>query len=366
MRISTNWQTVGLVLALGLHGAGGCVMEEEPGDEGSSGLDAASDAGSPSDAEPPDGLAADAELDSALSPDGGEGDASGNPDGVDADADTAVGDAGAPDSASACPTAVATCSIRGSGELPVTELLVTPLDVLECTAAGSSDPDGTIAGYRWSVGSAPEGSAGTFALPENAESTFFVDISGPYTLQLDVVDDTGVTSCSPATVAVQALYDEDISVQLTWTTAGDPIDDDAGPGAGSDLDLHFLHTGRGCWADERWDCHWRNKTPDWGAPGDNADDPAMERDSVDSSGHENVILNNPEPTTYRVGVNYYDGLGPAVATVRIFLFGSLVIERRRELTPENRFWDVAEISWPSAAVNLEDEVYPLITGAPCR
>jgi hypothetical protein len=268
----------------------------------------------------------------------------------------------------ACPNAVATCVVRGSGGLPSDELLVVPLDTLDCSGAASSDPDGgTIISYQWTVLSQPEGSTTTFDSANAVNSSLFVDIAGPYELQLDLVDDAGASACTPVTINVLATYDEDISAQLVWTTPGDPDETDEGLASGSDVDLHFLNVSKGCWSRAPWDCHWRNKTPDWGVTGNSGDDPSLDIDDVNGAGPENINLDNPEAATYRVGVNYYDdhGFGPSIVTIRIFIFGSIVLERTKELPSSNVFWVVADVTWPAGTITFIDQIYPNITGAPC-
>ena len=268
----------------------------------------------------------------------------------------------------ACPNAVATCVVRGSGGLPSDELLVVPLDTLDCSGAASSDPDGgTIISYQWTVLSQPDGSTTTFDSANAVNSSFFVDIAGPYELQLDLVDDAGASACTPVTINVLATYDEDISAQLVWTTPGDPDETDEGLASGSDVDLHFLNVSKGCWSRAPWDCHWRNKTPDWGVTGNAGDDPSLDIDDVNGAGPENINLDNPEAATYRIGVNYYDdhGFGPSTVTIRIFIFGSIVLERTKELPSSNVFWVVADVTWPAGTITFIDQIYPNITGAPC-
>ena len=268
----------------------------------------------------------------------------------------------------ACPNAVATCVVRGSGGLPSDELLVVPLDTLDCSGAASSDPDGgTIISYQWTVLSQPDGSTTTFDSANAVNSSFFVDIAGPYELQLDLVDDAGASACTPVTINVLATYDEDISAQLVWTTPGDPDETDEGLASGTDVDLHFLNVSKGCWSRAPWDCHWRNKTPDWGVTGNAGDDPSLDIDDVNGAGPENINLDNPEAATYRIGVNYYDdhGFGPSTVTIRIFIFGSIVLERTKELPSSNVFWVVADVTWPAGTITFIDQIYPNITGAPC-
>jgi hypothetical protein len=159
----------------------------------------------------------------------------------------------------------------------------------------------------------------------------------------------------PAFVDVYAGYDEDISIQLVWTTPGDPDETDTD---GADLDLHFVRS-PGCWNDLKSDCHFRSMQPDWGRPGDVSDNPSLDFDDPDGGGPETVSLDNPElGVSYRVGVHYSrdNGWGPSNANAKIFVGDTIVLERTRTLTT-GQFWDVAGVAWPSGEIVLIDRVY---------
>ena len=251
-----------------------------------------------------------------------------------------------------CPTAVATCVIRDSGAPPSTEISALPLDVLDCTSAASTDPDGDIIERVWQVVERPEGSTASFDDPSAESPSLFLDLAGRYALELDLVDDDGSPACEPARVVVVATPDEDIHVQLVWTTPADPDETDEGFAAGTDVDLHLLHP-NGCWEERPWDCHWRDTQPNWGDTSRTDDDPSLDIDDTDGAGPENINLDNPEAgITYRVGVHYYNdhGFGTSIVTARIYLFGTLVYEDTQEMTDRGQFWQVAEIDWPTGAV----------------
>ncbi len=301
------------------------------------GADVARDAGTAHD------VAGDAELDAG---DAAIGDA-----GLDADAgaDTAV-EPGAP------PVCVASCVERGRSYPPATELSVIPLDVIDCTADGSFDPDGGELTFAWSVVERPEGST---SAPDPGELpgsiSFFVDLSGRYELELDAVDADGRRCEEPATIVLNPGVFEELHVQLVWHTPADPDERD---GDGTDLDLHLLHS-NGCWGDPIWDLGAGNFEPDWGTPGRTDDDPSLDVDDTDGAGPENANLHNPEyDTTYRIGVAYRgdNGFGASTATVRVYLFGVLVYQGERDLEALGEFWEVASIDWPSGAVTVIDEV----------
>lgn len=266
----------------------------------------------------------------------------------------------------ACPTAVANCTVRGAGGIPSDELTADLLSTLDCSSAGSTDPDGSIIGYTWSV-VGPESSGSTLSNTDQADTSLFLDAAGTYVISLNLIDDAGAEACAIPTVTVVAQPGEDIAVEMFWTTPGDSNPDDTGAGAGSDVDLHFLHVGRGCWNDIPYDCHWRNRTPDWGVVGIDTDNAGLDLDDTDGWGPENVNLNDPETATYRVGVEYWDdwGFGPSTVTIRIYVFGSIVFERSREMPSEKFFWEVADIEWPSGSVSYLDRTYPNIGAARC-
>lgn len=262
-----------------------------------------------------------------------------------------------------CPTAVASCVVRGSGAAPSSELAVRPLDTLDCTAAGSSDLEGPIVAYQWEVLLAPSGSNTRFESATAERSSFLVDHAGTYRLQLNVFDDAGAPACRPAIIDVLATPDHDIHIVLVWETPGDRNRFDTGSGAGADLDLHFLHP-NGTWCDRTWDCHFRNRRPNWGSLDPTADDnPSMDTDRVDGWGPEIINMRNPESNVpYRVGVTYYNdhGYGFSDATVRIYLQGLLVWTGTRRLERTGEFWEVATIDWPSMVVTAIDSVTPTV------
>ncbi len=68
--------------------------------------------------------------------------------------------------------------------------------------SGSSDPNGDALNYRWSVVSAPAGSAAALNNTAAAKPTFSADVSGVYVLSLVVSD--GLLSSEPSTVTVTA------------------------------------------------------------------------------------------------------------------------------------------------------------------
>ena len=256
-----------------------------------------------------------------------------------------------------CPTAVIQVQ-EGEEVIPQTKLHL---------VGSNSYAVGSVSAWQWSV-TQPDGSQSVF-LPSAAhpDPTFEVNIAGVYDFTLEVWDQDGKKSCEPAEVTVFVIPDEAVHVELLWDTPGDLDQTDEGPEAGADLDLHFLHPfatgedvdGNGVpdgWFDQPFDCFWFNAHPNWGSLDPFVDDdPGLDRDDTDGSGPENVNLNLPEDgMTYKVGVHYWNDhdFGPSTATVRIYVFSQLVFEVSDVSLVEGDMWEVATLSWPSAAVTL--------------
>ncbi|MEM1350064.1 MAG: hypothetical protein AAGI01_16005, partial [Myxococcota bacterium] len=214
------------------------------------------------------------------------------------------------------------------------------LDASESVAA-----DFPIARYEWSIVERPEDSAASLERRVDGHTNaLFLDLSGVYTVQLDVWDEREVSG-RPARLEIIATPDKDIHVQLVWDTPNDPNQLDA---RGSDLDLH-LRTTQGRWNTTPYDCHWQNPIPDWGEAEDPRDNPSLDIDDVDGWGPENINLDNPATRRdYQVGVHVFDdvGFGLSFATVRIYIGGQLRATYLRQPVRNQEFWHVADISWP--------------------
>ena len=66
---------------------------------------------------------------------------------------------------------------------------------------GSTDPNGDLLSFEWSILSAPAGSTATLSNPAISNPTFTVDKAGSYTVQLRVRDGTGLSSTDAVTIS---------------------------------------------------------------------------------------------------------------------------------------------------------------------
>lgn len=194
-------------------------------------------------------------------------------------------------------------------------------------------PDGRPVQWRWRVTQAPDGSTaepvetifdperpgdgGPLDDDETPGAVFVPVVAGQYTLELEVTDLDGLTStaCNTnATMVIRVGVERRVVVQLTWLTPGDLNPNDA---IGADVDLRLSQGELICTPAE--------PTPDW-PPAGPANNPVYDADAQAGPGPENIILTQPTHDEYGVTVTYDDdgGLGPSVATVRIFVDDRLV------------------------------------------
>ena len=246
---------------------------------------------------------------------------------------------------------------------------VVPQTMLHLVGDGSSASEGTVARWEWTV-EQPVGSASVF-MPSSQfpNPQFEANVAGTYTFHLTVWDAQNRRSCVAATYEVLVIPDEALHIELIWHTPGDDDESDTGPFAGSDVDLHFLHPDAPSdpsapdldfdglpdpYFDQPYDCYWFNPHPDWADFGStNDDDPGLDRDDTDGAGPENINLNVPEGgRRYEVAVHYWNdhGYGAALATVRIYIYQTLVFEVADVRLINHDLWCAAYIDWPSGAV----------------
>ena len=187
-------------------------------------------------------------------------------------------------------------------------------------------------------------------------------LTGEYRVELEVLDDAGRRSCKPHTMTLDVRPRNDIYVELTWSTPGDPNEKDA---MGSDLDLHFSRYEN--WMRKEYAVWSNNRTADWGQSGRDRDDPKVLRTDDDGLGPEAVELNGPIHGDYSVGVHFVNdgGFGRAEAHVKIYRNRRLGEGKGWRLMGDfsrvlnaGSFWYVAEIDWPrDSKLEGKDQVY---------
>ena len=261
--------------------------------------------------------------------------------------------------ASSCPRAVARAQLKGVNTPPKSDLSTAPLETLRLQGGQSSDPDGSIARYEWSIVKRPADSTATLAPDASTKNPdLFLDLAGTYELELSVTDEGGNVQCGdPARVTIEAIPQEDIYVELVWDS---PKDNDQTDGMGTDLDLHYRKA-EAPWNQSPGDIFSLNKTADWGRQGDSSDDPSLKVGDDDGAGPEAVGHDNPATGGgYTIGVYYYDAkdYGPSYASVRVYIDGALKQEYTNKFLKKTyKFWEIAEVTWPMKALYKRDRIH---------
>jgi hypothetical protein len=255
-----------------------------------------------------------------------------------------------------CPKAKAQARVEGNQQWR-TSITTLPLKTVQLRSQESTDPDGSVERYEWTVLKRPADSTRPLRPgPNDPNPTLKLDLAGEYKLELVVYDNEGAASCGEqrAIVTIQAIPQEDIHVQLVWDT---PSDTDQTDKNGTDLDLHYVRPTDSAspnWNDLKNDVFWRNQTPTW----DDSGNPSLDIDDTNGKGPENVNHDNPNPNkAYKVGVHYYAdrGLGASYATVRIYLEQELKREFKDKFMPgTDTFWYVGKIKWQSRVIFERD------------
>jgi hypothetical protein len=224
--------------------------------------------------------------------------------------------------------------------------------VVQLDGTGSNDPDGnTPLTYKWTLRQKPLGSTTVITPTDAATASMTLDatLPGQYEVQLEVTDALGAKSLVPARLSVVASPAQKLLVELFWDNAV------------TDLDLHVTNAPTAALGGVE-DCHYANKSPDWGLPGDATDDPDYLRDALTGYGPEVFGYVNPVDATYRVHVVLASAhLQPqptSRATVRVYQFGILKGEFKKTLTVEGETWPVVDVTWPAGTLTPVPEAAP--------
>lgn len=229
-------------------------------------------------------------------------------------------------------------------------IVVSGMNDISISGVESIPGSGSIEAYNWRLVAKPEGSS--TQLPSNsnqAEIPVTLDGAGTFVFSLQVEDSAGRTNCGrpayafihvPAEVEQRPPSKNGVTITLSWKTPDDDNNVEANP---TDLDLHYLNATEDPdgWASSPWDIHWQNPTSDWGQVGSPSDDPSLDLDSRNDDAIERINHENP-PANHllSIGVYYYtdNGLGPSIATVRVFEDGAMLKSTSRKLPSTGSFW----------------------------
>ena len=240
-----------------------------------------------------------------------------------------------------CPVAVAEGRV-GNGAYSEDFLTAQVLDEVQLRGSNSTDPQGSLLIYEWTLISAPGGSQSSISsVLGSPTGTLFLDVSGTYEVELNVYNIGGVGACETAILEIQATTGSDILIELTWIPEG-ILNPSAG--SGSDLDLHYHHS-NGTWGDQNWSVYWMRREQTW-----DGSTVSLDLDSLFGDMPEIISHANPASGVYTVGVHYYSqgaSSGYSDATVRIFMNGVLGFEKTKRIFSVNDLWEVGSIIWSS-------------------
>ena len=231
---------------------------------------------------------------------------------------------------------------------PVAVCSVDPAEVLaihesaDWVGSSSYDTDGgSIAGYSWTLYSAPAGATASMPGGTANRRGFTPDVAGEYIGELIVIDNDGLVS-EPCYATLNATAGDGLWVEMFWTNSGD------------DMDLHLLDDGGVLATDS--DCYYANCTwggLDWGVRGNPADDPILDLDDIPGTGPENINISSPDRGTYAVYVHDYPGssyIGRNDVTVNVYFGGIMVWTDTRNINSEGCYEPFVEVTVPGGTV----------------
>ena len=234
----------------------------------------------------------------------------------------------------------------GDFEYPVAVIdcptTVAPPVRLTLDGRDSYDPGGSALTYAWTLDQQPATASSAREDATRDVAHLFVDVAGTWRVSLAVTNEDDIKG-APDECEFEAIPDDLIQVELTWDT-GD-----------SDMDLHFIQDGADFF-EAPGDCCYCNPNPAWGVSGD-ADDPDLSLDNRVGYGPEVTTLYQPYDGNYYVKVHYFEdkGGGASVATVKVYLNGTLQYSGSQAITEQNQIWDVGYIRWSGKTGNFIEQ-----------
>ncbi len=145
-----------------------------------------------------------------------------------------------------------------------------------------------------------------------------------------------------------------MTIQQTWDA------DD------TDVDLHLVRPDAAYYSIPG-DCHWRNRSPEWGDAADPTDNPYLDVDDTNGFGPEIITLEHTEQGRYLVYSHYYSDHrnGPTNVAIEIHVGGEYVATVRRLLTSGD-VWLVGAIDWDGRSGTFDplDTIEPRTAASP--
>lgn len=233
-------------------------------------------------------------------------------------------------------------------DYPIAEIdcpgVVAPPTFVTLDGRASRDPEGfTPLAHEWTLTDLPRDavsgqptSSGYLTSAVGDTTRLWADAAGRYEVEL-VVENARGTRSAPARCVVDAIPDEELVVELTWSTPN------------ADLDLHLRQDGTPLFA-EPTDANFCNPNPSWFEAG-TADDPRLALDDRAGFGPEVIHIDQPSDGRYVIAAHYFEDQGDdtVTATVKVWVRGVEAFTASKNLT-RNQVWDVARVNWPEETV----------------
>lgn len=242
-----------------------------------------------------------------------------------------------------CPTAEA--QIGDGDSSPTVDAEIG--DAVGLTTTGEYNPDERELDYEWTIVVRPDGSNAELD-PDGTvvEPVLEVDTVGLFEVEVDVSGADDLEDCEPAFATIEVSESaDDILIRLSWSSPtveqehGGP---DADEEIGTDLSTHYKMDDSPWGADDA--VSYMSMNRDWGDDGD----PQLDIDDNYGVDPEHIVHDDPaDGGRYSYGVHYFcdNGYGESIATVEVFVEGTLIAEHERTLDETGDFWHVGDVVW---------------------